>query len=1413
MATHSDPAVPQAVPPFPPKQAAQGRLVEYEQFIDDQLRRTRSHVRSVDLTGSVMLLVAGSVTYFFVVALIDHWVIPRGLGFIGRLLALAGFVVAAIYYLAADMLPLLLKRINPVYAAHTIERSRPGMKNGLVNFLLFRAQPGALSPVVYQAIEEQAATNLAKGRAETAVDRSKLIHIGYALIAIVLVCALYALFSPKDLFQTVERVVLPWAEISAPTRTAIVEIEPGDARVFRGQQLTVAARVSGLTGEGQVLLYYSTDDGQLVDRAVEMNLPPDGYKYSCLLPAGESSLQQSLTYRIAAGDATTRTYHVEVVAAPTIVVERVNYKYPTYTGLLAQRVEHQGDIKAIEGTEITIEALANQDMQSAGIDFDCDGKVDVRMKAEQQAARGTFTLELKEDRQTPRHTSYQLLFKNEQGQQNPQPVRHQIEITRDLSPEIQFVGPKSDELDLPLNGVVDLELVTHDPDFALRTIKLVATLAGRNILEKPLLDEVWRGQCDRKFRFEPRRLGLKAGDVVEYLAWAEDNKDPLPNRVATPPRRIRIASAVKPENNSDRVAQKGEPGIAKPEPAGQRGDKDDGPGDGHDPEAEEKADQAATAPPTRPEDRKPAEGEHGAKSDPVANNADRTARAEPAGRQARRGGFINGRFVSRQEGQHVRRQRAVRSKRRQRRFRRRQRDRKDPRAAARASPKKIGPRPRCRKAAGLATKTRRPATGWRQATPRRSTAPGDKQQSDDKSDQKAGGDSPDKKSQQPGKSDKQQGSDRQKPGDKQKSGDQQQPGDKQQSHEGQGDQPPSEAAKSDSRERSGEQPGQEPQGKDDKQAKRPPNKKNDPSDRSQGKSEQKGAGAGDNGQGNDQGGGQDGEKGQPGQQGKSGQSSSQGAGKGENPGEAGENQAGQKSQGGKKGAGDKSRSGGASPDDKGDSGDSSKGDRADGDDSAKAGEGSKSGQGSKPGKQSPGKESDGEQGKPGDDEKAQGQPDKPGKSGDKPAGQVGPGRRGAGEQASDGSGKRPAEGTKPSAKNSGKGRKQPADRDGQGRESQGDEASDGAEKQTEHQAGQGDKAKGDAKNSRGKPPGDQQGDEAKGGEPEKEKGSAGAGQKGSDPKGSRSSAKQNQGRDKSQSSSPGDKDEKPGDDAQSPSNSEKESDSQGQNAGDESGGGKKGGGQKANKPGTGGPGENTPSDEGAGQADESGAGETSDRAGRDQQAKQKSGSSGSKPGEGSKTDSSAGDQSGTGKPQPKGGHGSQSSNNSSDEPADSSGAQSSGAPGAGKPPQSTRPNKPSDTRGDEQADAANLDYARKATDLAVNHLKDELRKDRPDPELLNRLGWTKKDLQNFVERWEQMRKQSQSPGAEGTAARRDLEESLRSLGLRPQATSMRGKATRDDQMQGVKESRRTTPPLEYLDQSKAYSQGTARGGK
>ena len=167
-----------------PRGIRAAKLIEYEEFIETQLRKTRSQVRSVDIAGHLMTLAAGSLVYFLLAALVDHWLVAGGLGFWSRLTLCGIYLVAVGGYLAVEVLPLLVRRINPIYAAHTIERSRPSLKNALVNFLLFRDDRAGINPVVYDAIETQAATNLAQVRIESAVDRTKLVRLGYALVAI-----------------------------------------------------------------------------------------------------------------------------------------------------------------------------------------------------------------------------------------------------------------------------------------------------------------------------------------------------------------------------------------------------------------------------------------------------------------------------------------------------------------------------------------------------------------------------------------------------------------------------------------------------------------------------------------------------------------------------------------------------------------------------------------------------------------------------------------------------------------------------------------------------------------------------------------------------------------------------------------------------------------------------------------------------------------------------------------------------------------------------------------------------------------------------------------------------------------------------------------------------------------------------
>ena len=129
-------------------------------------------------------------------------------------------------------------------------------------------------------------------------------------------------------------------------------------------------------------------------------------------------------------------------------------------------------------------------------------------------------------------------------------------------------------------------------------------------------------------------------------------------------------------------------------------------------------------------------------------------------------------------------------------------------------------------------------------------------------------------------------------------------------------------------------------------------------------------------------------------------------------------------------------------------------------------------------------------------------------------------------------------------------------------------------------------------------------------------------------------------------------------------------------------------------------------------------------------------------------------------------------------------------------------------QGDGQSveDQANLQFAQQATDLALEHLRDQ----KDNAELLERLGWTPEQAAAFLRRWQQMQQSAKQQGPQGDQARRRLEDQLRGLGLRPAEASLRRDVTRSDGSRGLIEGgQRPAPPAEYRDQYRAFLRSVA----
>ena len=106
----------------------------------------------------------------------------------------------------------------------------------------------------------------------------------------------------------------------------------------------------------------------------------------------------------------------------------------------------------------------------------------------------------------------------------------------------------------------------------------------------------------------------------------------------------------------------------------------------------------------------------------------------------------------------------------------------------------------------------------------------------------------------------------------------------------------------------------------------------------------------------------------------------------------------------------------------------------------------------------------------------------------------------------------------------------------------------------------------------------------------------------------------------------------------------------------------------------------------------------------------------------------------------------------------------------------------------------------------MERLKDQ--QDEPDPELLDALGWTKEELQSFVARWAELKRNAREQRG---GARDELQDALRSLGLRPTGPGLQASSADNDQSRDMTVGNQSNPPQDILEQYNAYKKGAAHG--
>lgn len=528
------------------------RYLDFDEYVDLKLQKTRSTIKTTDILVALAGVAAMFLGYLLVFVIFDQWVVPGGFSIGLRWLLLSTLLLLTGAWLGWKVGSPYLRSVNRLFAANEIEKADTDLKSNLLNLVDLRASGREVDPAILRALEKNAAVGLQKIDVAQAIDHRPLMRIAYVLLAVVVLFCLYALFSPKKISNSIWRSLLPAAKLAVATQTEIVAVHPGDDTVPARRSVDFWADIAGDVPD-KVWLHYSTADGKFQDEPIELRTDSDApTRFKGPLP----SVVQNLSYVVRAGDAVSHRYHITVSQPPSATVDRVRFQFPAYMKL--EETEFAGgQIDAWDGTTVSLTAHTNMPVKTATIQFldtaeagPNSDDVAVLVSRDGQQLTASWKLGFRSDGTYSR--LYQIRCTTESGATDPTPIRYAITIRPDLAPEVSIIEPVRD-MDVPSNTILPLLIEARDPDFQLSQVNLHVKKNGQQVQKESLLSTPQQ-RLLAKHDLKLDRLQVKPGDTVELWVQAFDNRQPRPNSKVTPELKLKIVDPLSEKDAQQKLA-------------------------------------------------------------------------------------------------------------------------------------------------------------------------------------------------------------------------------------------------------------------------------------------------------------------------------------------------------------------------------------------------------------------------------------------------------------------------------------------------------------------------------------------------------------------------------------------------------------------------------------------------------------------------------------------------------------------------------------------------------------------------------------------------------------------------------------------------------------------------------------------
>lgn len=541
-------------------------LSRSEQHLEEQILKVEQQIRLIDVGVGVSGLLVIVFGYALGLILLDRFL---ALSSLARQAMFIGMCAGAGYWCYRKLWLTLSRPINPVYAAVLLERLIPDAKNSVVNWVDLRDEK--IPESVRHALGRKAVNDLSQHEGEEVLSTRNFMILACVAGSLFFILAMMILILGKNpFFSLLGRTFTPFVETTIATRNSIEILKPesGDITIPMGRWVDFEVKVRGKLpplGNPQsprlMLRYHENDPWQT------RYLETGEYSGEFKIRVPWSDVRSGFTYMVAAGDAQSRPYQVDVRLTPLISDFQAIYKFRPYTGR-GEEISTDRKIEALVGTQVTLKLRSNSKVKDGTVHFLFEKEKGdranlFRENGDPRLLEGSFALK--------KSGSYQVEFNTMDGDGYKDSLAAPLVVLEDKAPSVNISLPGKEAV-VASNGVLNLEGQATD-DFGLRNMTLRMTTAG----DRPLKSKPYRD--DKAFTLpsggNPTAMAYKdfidisaletedglpfipkPGVVIDYWLEAEDGCDqPKPNLGKSKVFRVTIAP---PQDQQESKKQKDE---------------------------------------------------------------------------------------------------------------------------------------------------------------------------------------------------------------------------------------------------------------------------------------------------------------------------------------------------------------------------------------------------------------------------------------------------------------------------------------------------------------------------------------------------------------------------------------------------------------------------------------------------------------------------------------------------------------------------------------------------------------------------------------------------------------------------------------------------------------------------------------